>query len=169
MKTATLLLLCLMIARMPRKPFDPPPHFVAMEYKGLSNCIYKVYVTDSLIFGAKVNGYITVQPNFGMGTSIPKEKMYDPESYVSRSMDKYDDLLSDHSAFLKADKDNFIIQRSEIKRVFHDPTKKWGMGYYPHAGKIEIEAIKTPMNRKGNRELILVGDQNPDQVLSLFK
>lgn len=169
MKTATLLLPCLMIARMPKKSFDPSPHFVAMEYKGMSNCIYKVYVTDSLIFGAKVNGYITVQPNFGMGTSIPKEKMHDPESYVARSMDKYDDLLSDHSAFLKADKDNFIIQRSDIKRVFLDPMKKWGMGYYPHSGKIEIEAIKTPMNRKGNRELILVGDQHPDQVLSLFK
>lgn len=146
MKTGTLLLLCLMIARMPKKSFDPPPHFVAMEYKGKSNCIYKVYVTDSLIFGAKVNGYITVQPNFGMGSSIPKEKMHDPESYVARSMDKYDDLLSDH-----------------------DPTKKWGMGYYPHTGKIEIEAIKTPMNRKGNKELILVGDQHPDHVLSLIK
>jgi hypothetical protein len=43
------------------------------------------------------------------------------------------------------------------------------MGYYPHAGRIEIETIKTPENRKGDRELILVGDQSPDLILGLFK
>ncbi len=59
-----------------------PAYFIAMEYKGLSNCIYKVYVADSLIFGAKVNGYITVQPSYGMGKFVPKEKMHDPDAYV---------------------------------------------------------------------------------------
>jgi hypothetical protein len=169
MKPLGFLLLCLVLARPQKGHFDPPPHFIAMEYKGMSNCIYKVYVTDSLIFAARVNGYISVQPNFGMGTSIPKEKMHDPESYVNSKMDRYDNLLSDHNAFLNADKENFIIQKSEVTRVYHDPSKKWGMGYYPHVGKIEIEAIKTPMNRKGNRELILVGDQRPDAVLALLK
>lgn len=151
-------------------PTPPPPaHFIAMEYKGMSNCIYKVYVTDSLIFGAKVNGYITVQPTYGMGKFVPKEKMHNPEAYVDSAMDKYDTLLSDQVAFLKGDKDNFIIRRSDIKQVTHNPKKKFGMGYYPHAGRIEIESIKTSANRKGDRELILVGDQNPDQLLSLLK
>lgn len=168
MNFATLLLCCLLAQSEKANP-ELPPHFIAMEYKGLSNCIYKVYVTDSLIFGAKVNGYITVQPNYGMGRSIPRDRMHDPEAYVDRTMDIYDHLLSDQSAFLAEDKDNFIIQRATIKRVYHNPSKKWGMGYYPHHGRIEIEAPKTWENRKGDRELILVGDQDPDRVLSLFK
>ena len=169
MKSIILLLLFSSIGQPHSALLETPPHFIAMEYKGMSNCIYKVYVTDSLIFGAKVNGYITVQPNYGIGKSIPKEKMHDPESYVDKTMDKYDSLLSNHSAFLSEDKNNFIIQKSDIKRVYHNPKQKGGMGYYPHAGRIEIETIKTPENRKGDRELILVGDQNPELVLNLFK
>lgn len=169
MKSVILLLLFSPIWRPQYIVPEKPSHFIAMEYKGMSNCIYKVYVSDSLIFGARVNGYITVQPNYGIGRSVPKEKMHDPESYVDKTMDRYDALLSDHSAFLSEDKDNFIIRKSDIKRVYHNPKKKWGMGYYPHAGRIEIETIKTQENPKGDRELILVGDQNPDLVLGLFK
>ena len=148
---------------------EPPPHFIAMEYKGMSNCIYKVYVTDSLIYGAKVNGYITVEPNFGMGRSIPKDRMHDPEAYVDRTMDKYDDALPYHAAFLRNDMDNFIIRRSDIRKISHNPKKKWGMGYYPHAGRIEIETIRTPENRRGDRALILIGDQDPEKVLGMLK
>ncbi len=86
-----------------------------------------------------------------------------------KKMDTYDALLNDHPAFLNADKDNFIIQKADIKRIYHNPKKKWGMGYYPHAGRIEIETTKTAENRKGDRELILVGDQNPDSVLTMLK
>lgn len=162
-------LLCLSIARPQHLPPGTPPHFIAMEYKGMSNCIYKIYVTDSLVYGAKVNGYITTEPNFGMGTSIPKEKMHDPESYVDPKMDKYDTLLSDDAAFLKADGNNFIIRKADIKQVSNNPKKKFGMGYYPQTGRIEVETIKTKENRKGDRELILVGDQNPDVILGLLK
>jgi hypothetical protein len=169
MKSLILLLLFSPIWQQQDALLETPPHCIAMEYKGMSNCIYKVYVSDSLIFGAKVNGYITVQPNYGIGRSIPKERMHDPESYVDQTMDKYDALLSDHSAFLSEDKNNFIIRKSDIKRVYHNPKKKSGMGYYPHAGRIEIETIKTSENRKGDRELILVGDQNPDLILGLFR
>jgi hypothetical protein len=169
MKSILPFLLVLSIAQPQHVTLGAPPHFIAMEYKGMSNCIYKIYVTDSLIFGAKVNGYITTEPNFGMGTSIPKDKMHDPESYVDPKMDKYDTLLSDNAAFLKADGNNFIIRKADIKQVSHNPKKKWGMGYYPHAGRIEIETIKTSENRKGDRELILVGDQNPDLIVGLFK
>ena len=169
MKSVILFLIFSSIRQPHSVLLETPPHFIAMEYKGMSNCIYKVYVTDSLIFGAKVNGYITVQPNYGIGRSVPKERMHDPESYVDKTMDKYDALLSNRSAFLSEDKDNFIIQKSDIKRLYHDPRKKWGMGYYPHAGRIEIETNKTPENRKGDRDLILVGDQNPDLILGLFR
>jgi hypothetical protein len=169
MKSVILLLLLLPIGRTHSSISGNPPHFIAMEYKGMSNCIYKVYVVDSLIFGAKVNGYITVEPNYGIGKSIPKEIMHDPESYVDKKLDKYDTLLSDASAFLSADKDNFIILKSDITRVYNNPKKKSGMGYYPQSGRIEIETAKSAGNFKGNRELILVGDQNPDVVLGLFR
>ena len=168
MKLILLLILFDLTGRPHDLPKVKPAHFIAMEYKGMSNCIYKVYVTDSLILGAKVNGYITVQPNYGIGKSIPKDRMHDPEAYVDQTMDKYDPVLSDHAAFLSMDKENFILRKTDIRGIYHNPKKKWGMGYYPHAGRIEIETIKTPENRKGDRELILVGDQDPDQVLLLL-
>lgn len=167
MKSTILLLLLSLIGRPQYTPTAKPAYFIAMEYKGLSNCIYKVYVTDSLIYGAKVNGYIGEQPRLLPG--VVPQKWVDPEAYVNKKMDKYDDLLSDHSAFLDADKDNFIIQKAEIKQVWNNPKKKWGMGSYPYSGRIEIEAGKTPENRKGDRELILVGYQRPDLVLGLFR
>ncbi len=149
---------------------DKPVYFIAMEYKGLSNCIYKVYVTDSLLMAAKVNGYITVAPNLGIGTTISKLVMHDPEAYVNKKMDaRYDSILFDKKKFLQADNQNFIIRRENIKKVYHDPTPKWGMGYYPHNGKIIIESIKTKENRKSERELILIGDQNSDEILRLFR
>jgi hypothetical protein len=51
-----------------------PNYFISMEYKRMSNCIYKIYVNDSLILGAKVNGYITTEGSFGIGKSISKEE-----------------------------------------------------------------------------------------------
>jgi len=166
-------LLFLLISTATR-PFDTivnePTYFVSMEYKGMSNCIYKVYVNDSLILGAKVNGYITTEGSFGIGKSIPKEVMHSPEAYVDSAMDvKYKNLLLDNNSFLHADKDNFIIRKIDITKVYLNPKKKFGMGYYPQSGRIEIETGKTTGNRKGNRELILVGDQDPNVVLSLFK
>ncbi len=104
---------------------DEPNYFIAMEYKGLSNCIYKVFITDSLILGAKVNGYITVQPNFGAGKVIPKNVMHSPEAYVDKAVDaKYKNLLFDEGRFLAADKENFIIRKTDIKKIYHNPKPK---------------------------------------------
>lgn len=147
---------------------QPTPYFIAMEYKGLSNCIMKIYVTDSLIMGAKVNGYISCQPNLGIGTSISFKHLREPEAYVKKKLDDYDSLLTDEVAFLKRDKYNFIVRRSDIKKIWHDPTHKWGMGYYPDTGKIYIESSITPENKELVRELILIGDQHPRQLLTLL-
>jgi hypothetical protein len=145
-----------------------PIYFIAMEYKGISNCIYKVFITDSAIMCAKVNGYITISPSFGMGTVVPKNVMHNPEAYVNKKMEaKYDLLLlTDEHKFLKADRQNFVIRKTDIKNIYHDPTKKWGMGYYPHNGKI---IIQTTLPSYREIELILVGDQNADEVLQKLK
>lgn len=148
---------------------DRPAYFVAMEYKGMSNCIYKIYITDSLILGAKVNGYIAAEPTMGMGKAVPKSRMHDPQAYVDQTMDaKYENSFSDKDKFLAIDKDNFIIRTGDIKKIYHNPKPKWGMGYYPHMGRVIIETIKTPENRRAERELILVGDQWPPDILKLL-
>ena len=170
MKLVLLFLLVSSAIRPPDTFVNGPNYFVSMEYKGMSNCIYKVYVNDSLILGAKVNGYITTEGSFGIGKTIPKGVMHSPEAYVDSAIDiKYKNLLPDNDSFLNADKDNFIIRKTDITKVYLNPKKKFGMGYYPQSGRIEIETGKTKENRKGNREFILVGDQDPNAVLSLFK
>ena len=171
MKTAFILTLTTILKMMSSVNSSQTPsktYFIAMEYKGISNCILKIYVTDSLIMGAKVNGYIVSQPYLGIGTTVPIKRMHDPEAYVKMKLDTYDSLLTDQSVFLKRDKYNFIVRRSAIKRIWHDPSHKWGMGYYPDTGKIYLESDVTPENKKGVRELILVGDQNVNEILEML-
>ena len=141
------------------------PYFIAMEYKGLSNCIMKIYITDSLIMGAKVNGYISCY----IGNTVPMKHVREPEAYVKKKLDSYDELLTDESAFLKRDKYNFIIRRSDVIKIWHDPTHKWGMGYYPDTGKIYLESPKTSRNQIAVRELILVGNQDAHGLLEMLR
>jgi hypothetical protein len=172
MRTIVILALTTVFKMIPhQQSVQPPaiPYFIAMEYKGLSNCIYKVYVTDSLIMGAKVNGYIACAPNFGIGTTVPMKHMREPEAYVKKKLDSYDSLLTDELAFLNRDRYNFIVRRSAVKKIWHDPSHKWGMGYYPDTGKIYLESLVTAENRTPVRELILVGIQKPDSILELLK
>ena len=143
---------------------SPTPYFIAMEFKGLSNCIMKIYITDSLIMGAKVNGYISCY----IGNTVPMKHVREPDAYVKKKLDSYDELLTDESAFLKRDKYNFIIRRSDITKVWHDPTHKWGMGYYPDTGKIYLESSKSSGNQNAVRELILVGDQDAHGLLEML-
>jgi len=144
-----------------------PKYFIAMQYLGLSNCILKVFVTDSTIMCAKVNGYISISPSFGLGTAIPKNIMHDPEAYVNKKMDaKYTpELLSNPQAFLKANRLNFIISKKSVRSIYHNPEKKWGMAYYPHNGRIIINSTTYVLPI----ELILVGDQNAGDILNFLK
>ncbi len=163
-----LLFILLNTIHFPNNQQNPTDYFIAMQYKGLSNCIYKIYVTDSLIMGAKVNGYIAAPPNFGIGTVIPADLRLNPESYVNRKMEaKYSALITNNQQFLAADKQNFIIRKKDVKTIFHDPTKKWGMGPYPHNGKIIIQTTQKVRGYFNDTEceLILVGDQDPQIIL----
>jgi hypothetical protein len=145
-----------------------PKYFIAMQYIGLSNCILKVFVTDTTIMLAKVNGYITISPSFGLGTAVPKNVMHDPEAYVNKKMDSKftPDLLANRQQFLKNSRLNYIIAKKDIRSIYHNPEKKWGMAYYPHNGRIMIVYKKSSLIPT---ELILVGDQNADDVLRLLK
>ena len=171
MKTTFILALISIFKMFPSaRPMQisPTPYFIAMEYKGLSNCIMKIYITDSLIMGAKENCYITCAPNLGIGTTVSMKHMHEPEAYVKKKLDTYDSLLTDEPAFLKKDKYNFIVRRSAVTKIWHDRSHKWGMGYYPDTGKIYLESPETPENKEKVRELILVGAQNANEILEML-
>ncbi len=117
---------------------------------------------------AKVNGYITVAPNFGIGTSIPRNVMHNPEAYVNRKTEAaYNDaFLRDIPAFLEADHRNFCIAKQDITKMYINRNPKGGMGYYPYGGRIIITSPGNVYNSKAECEFILVGDQDPEMILA---
>ena len=150
---------------------DKNNHFVAMEYYNLFlNRTFLVLITKKYLIGIKANGMISVEG----GGNILTEKitsfwavrgnLQNPYSYLKESFfQKIEntDLLS--ADFLSENKSNFIIERSNILTVYHDSKKKWGMGYYPHDGKIYVKTID---NRE--REFILLGSQSGERIVSLL-
>ena len=135
--------------------------FIAMEYRGLKNHIYRVVVTDIHIVGLEVNGYITISNKFNIGTSIDKDSLANPEAYVDKMMDmKYDNIDIDSADILKMNPKNFRILRNQIKSVNLSKKKKFGMGYYPYSGRVIIKSEKTVENRRKKRDLILVSKQD---------
>ena len=138
-------------------------HFVAMEYYALIlNRTFLVLLTKDSLIGLKGNGIVSVE---GGGNMFAKEisnsmavrgDLTNPYSYLK---EKYireieDKNLFDKSVVLK-NKTNFIIPRTEIENAFYDSKKKWGMGYYPHDGKVYVETVD---NKK--REFIILGNQS---------
>lgn len=143
--------------------------FVAMEYRGMSNLIYQVYVTKQFISGIKVNGYISVKNPMGIGYSVPENELNDPEAYINPSMkSKYSGVNPISDTILNMDRENFIINRKEVEKVYNNPKKKWGMGYYPYSGRIIIIYHKTTKSKQSVRDLILVGHQNAGEILNFL-
>jgi len=165
---------------------EPKNNFVAMEYYWLiMNRTFLVLLTDDYLIGVQGNGAIAVEGgkdifasvnvkgiNISVPISINYAKPYinklvvrgdlsNPYSYLKA---KYlediedEDLMGD--TFLKI-KANFRINKREIKNVYHDSKKKWGMGYYPHDGKIYIETFD---NKK--KELIILGNQPGQEIVN---
>ncbi len=80
--------------------------------------------------------------------------------YVERIKDV--DLLS--NSFLKINTANFVVNRSDIIRVEHDKSKKWGMGYYPHDGKVYVTT-----HDNSTREFIILGSQSGQEISNRIK
>lgn len=144
--------------------------FIAMQYKGLSNLVYRVFVTKRHITAVKVNGYITIKNPYGIGYVVPEPLRKDPQAYVNPSMEKpYKGINPDSDTILQMNEENFMINRPEVKKIYNNPEKKWGMGNYPYSGRIIIVSPKTEKNKKKKRELILIGDQNVSEIMTLLK
>lgn len=146
-------------------------HFVAMQYYGLIlNRTFLVILTSDLLIGIKVNGLVSVESG---GNIIAKElsttmairrDLQNPYSYVkSKYIDKVQDYNLLDGSILTQGKSNFVIQRTDIKNAYYDPKKKWGMGYYPHDGKVYIE---TDNGKK--KEFIILGNQSGHKIATLI-
>ncbi|MBF9255626.1 hypothetical protein I2I11_20180 [Pontibacter sp. 172403-2] len=144
--------------------------FIAMEYRGMSNLIYKIHVTPDRIVGLRVNGYISVKNSYGIGYTVPDNELNNPGAYVNKNLESaYSGIDIDSAAILRLDEENFIIEKSAIKELYHSKKKKFGMGSYPYSGRIIIKCNKTKGNARGNRDLILVGEQDWQSILELMR
>jgi hypothetical protein len=141
--------------------FAPDNHFIAMEYYRLIlNRTFLVLIARNHLIGIKVHGLVGVESYSLDGLLLPLHvdgDLLNPYSYMNPKYLKRIqnvDLLSE--SFLKISSANFIIKRSDIASVKYDPGKKWGMGYYPHDGKVYVTN-----NKNGDeREFIILGTQS---------
>jgi len=91
--------------------------------------------------------------------------LQNPYSYVkSKYIDRVKDCDLSDGSILTQNKSNFVINRADIRNAYYDPKKKWGMGYYPHDGKVYIETFG-----KGKKELIILGNQSGHKIASLIQ
>jgi hypothetical protein len=148
---------------------DDGNYFIAMEYHTLIlNRTYLVVIKKDFLLGLKVNGIVSVEVEAMENPLTPivartfsiKGDLNDPFSYVKN---KYvlrllnEDI--DLDFILQKDKANFKIYKSDIISVTYNNSKKWGMGYYPHDGKVYIQT-----SDKKKREFIILGDQSCEAI-----
>ena len=127
--------------------------FVAMEYYALIlNRTYLVRVGDGQIAGSVCRGLTAVE---GGGDRLTREitarlavqgELNDPASYV------------DAATLSKSHRANFAITLSDVQSVAYDPRKKWGMGYYPHDGRVTVATTRV------RREFIILGGQSGREI-----
>jgi hypothetical protein len=151
--------------------FSNSDHFVAMEYYGLIfNRTYLVLITREYIIGLKVNGLISIESKPDVVTKLitssmaVKGDLFNPYSYIkSKYLQLYQHTNLLDGSILKVSRSNFMIKRNEVKEVRYDPSKKWGIGYYPHDGKIYISY---PGGKK--REFIVLGNQSGKSIADII-
>lgn len=146
-------------------------HFVAMQYYGLIlNRTFLVLVTHDFLIGIIVNGLVSVESG---GNGIENElvkamtikgDLQNPYSYIKpKYVDRVKDCELLDGGKLTLNKPNFLIKRADIKNAYYDPRKKWGMGYYPHDGKVYVETF----NRQ-KKEFIILGNQSGQKIAGII-
>lgn len=81
----------------------------------------------------------------------------------NKYLDKIANLDLLDGSIINANKTNFILKISDIKSATYNPSKKFGMGYYPHDGRVTIRTIQ---NKK--REFIILGNQSGQHIANLL-
>lgn len=128
--------------------------FVAMEYYALIlNRTYLVTVTEDRLEAAVCRGVTSVAIKrvdvfyeyFNKRFAVSGD-LHDPRSYVDQGLLK------------RPNRANFSILLNRISSVEYNANKKWGMGYYPHDGRVLIGSGKRI------RELIVMGRQSGAEI-----
>jgi hypothetical protein len=146
-------------------------HFVAMEYYYLIlNRTFLVIQAKGFLIGIQGNGLVSVEGGKDILTlqitsnMAIKGDLTNPYSYLqNKYLEKIGDLNLIDGSIIEANKTNFLIKLSDIKSVISNPSKKFGMGPYPHDGRVTIETYD---NKK--RELIILGNQSGENIANLI-
>ena len=123
-----------------------------MEYYALIlNRTYLVSVDATGIAGKVCRGLTAVASGIGLTRYITSQLAIhdnpnDPSSYVS-----------DHRLAGQNNAD-FTLKYDDISSISFNPHKKWGMGPYPHDGRV---IITTPGKE---REFIILGNQSGREI-----
>jgi hypothetical protein len=148
----------------------PNNHFIALEYYGLIlNRTFLVILTNDRLIGLIASGLLSVEGEGFVGKLVTQQMavqvdLNNPHSYLkSKYLQKYTEEDLHSESILKKYSANFAIYLKDIQEVYHDPKKKWGMGYYPHDGKVYV---KYGNNKK--REFIILGDQSGKKIANLI-
>lgn len=127
----------------------PDWSFVAMEYYAvILNRTFLVTINDESLIGVKCRGITSIASGGDPFTRAITTNLAvsgdlnDPSAYIDERL-----LKNSSSA-------NFTIMLSDIRSVEYNPRKKWGMGYYPHDGRVFI------VTEKCRREFIILGRQS---------
>ncbi len=127
--------------------------FVAMEYYALIlNRTFRITINEESLIGIKCRGVTSIASGGDPLTRAVTAKFAvsgdfnDPNAYI------------DESTLIKSSSANFNIMLSDIRAVEYNPRKKWGMGYYPHDGRVFVETDNT------RREFIILGQQSGSDI-----
>ena len=126
------------------------PSFAAMSYYALIlNRTYKVFLADTMMCGAVVNGLVASPP-----TGSPE---FEDQRYWTNTLTAtlYENLDVTSDAFRRLGWNNFQIPWTDIKSLDYDPRPKWGMGNVSHSGRLYLR-----LHSGRSRELILLGKQD---------
>jgi hypothetical protein len=135
-----------------------------MEYYWLIlNRTFLILITDKELIGIKVHGPIGVESQDPLLNLLPLTidgDLQNPYSYMSmKYIERIKDIDLRSNDFLNINTSNSRINKSDIIKTTYDKTKKWGMGYYPHDGKVYV---RTRDNNK--REFIILGAQSGQEI-----
>jgi hypothetical protein len=126
--------------------------FVAMEYYALIlNRTFLVTVTDDELTAVVCRGLTSSSGNDPLARllSTPiavRGDLNDSRSYV------------DEHRLRRSNGANFSLKLTDVRNVRYDKRKKWGMGEYPHDGKVYVD------NGDGEREFIILGNQSGEAI-----
>lgn len=146
-------------------------HFVAMEYYYLLlNRTFLVIKSKGLLIGIQGNGLVSVEGGKDILTReitsnmAIKGDLTNPYSYLkNKYLEKIAELNLTDGSIVEANKTNFLLKLSDIKSAIYNPSKKFGMGPYPHDGRVTIENYD---NNK--REFIIFGNQSGEHIAHLI-